>query len=159
MLQVLADCGGSLRHDLNQVIASLAANTTEQGIQQAIVDYNHLSQEWVMPNGRQVFATGYDLPQGHGHSTVQLQTGIESALPMTSHLLDNRFSVLVQHFIAQDSPKRIPLGHRFCAQIDPETAEGSLATLEAALSHAPTADLEARPYGVKGHPHSAFEEV
>ena len=152
MLQVLADCGGSLRNDLNQVIASLAANTNEQGIEQAIVDYNRLSEEWVMPNAQEVFSTGYDLPLGHGHSTVQVQAGIQSALPMTTQLMDSDFPTFVQDFVAQDAPTRVPLGHRFCSGLDPNTAIGALADLEAALSHAPAADLEAATLRGLGSP-------
>ena len=62
MLQVLADCGGSLRQNLNQVITELAADCSKAGITKALSSYRSLSEEWIMPNGQQVFATGYDLP-------------------------------------------------------------------------------------------------
>ena len=131
-------------------LIGLAADCSKAGITKALSSYRSLSEEWIMPNGQQVFATGYDLPLGHGHSEAQLQAGIQSALPMTCRLLSANLPVQVQQFIERDVFIRAPLGHRFAAQLDPHTAIGALAQFEAALSHAPSADLEAATLRISG---------
>jgi hypothetical protein len=142
LLQVRADCGGELREEMDQAIEALAAHPTRTGVESAISSYAAMEGRWVMPPGQEVFATGYSLPGGHGHALQQIEAGVESALPMTAALLGAHFSERILEFAHSDAFERKPLGRRFLSTLEPGPL-ADLARLEAALSHAAPADLEA----------------
>ena len=143
LLQVEADCGGNLREEMDRLILHLAENPNAEGVNQTIQNYVALTTNWVMPAAEEVFATGYNLPNGYGHGHAQLATGIESALPMTYQLLGADQDGHIARFADSDTAIRTPIGHRFRAGLDPDSPLGELAQMEAALVHAPPCDLEA----------------
>jgi hypothetical protein len=143
LLQTRAECGGPLLGILDELIEGLAEAESEACIRQTILDYDALWSEWILPPSERVFALGYDLPEGRGRAMEQLEDGIRSALPMTAELLGESLSAHVDVFARQDLPRRRPLGRRFAESLAQGTALAALAALEAALSHADSADLEA----------------
>jgi hypothetical protein len=152
LLQIRAECGGALLGILDELIEGLAAAESEACIRQTILDYDVLWSEWILPPSERVFALGYALPEGRGRAMQQLEDGIRSALPVTAQLLGESLSAHVDAFARQDLPRRRPLGRRFAESLVPGSALAELAALEAALSHADPADLEAATLRGEGEP-------
>ena len=152
LLQVQADCGGELRPILDELIQALAAHPTAQGVNTAIESYTALSREWVLPQSAQIFAVGYPLPGDHGHALDQLHDGIESGLPMTATLLGDALTGYIERFALCDTAVRRPLSERFIDHLPEGSALHDLARLEAAIAHAPPADLEAETLAGAGEP-------
>jgi hypothetical protein len=151
LLQIRADCGGTLRQEMDVAIDALAASPHTTGVEAVIASYEAMEAQWMMPDRRQVFATGYSLPRGYGHALDQLKSGIESSLPMTSELLGEDLEGMVSDFATTERARREPLGRRFASTLEPGPLS-DLALLEAALSHAPAADLEAATLRSPGPP-------
>lgn len=109
-----------------------------------------------LPTPEDLFAVGYDLPQGFGHSVEQLERGIASACPGTHQALGRESRLVSAAFAQADFAERSPIGRRFAAFLA-RTRGGPLADLarvEAAITHVAPRDqvTQALPFqeGIMG---------
>lgn len=143
LLTVRASAEGELGRELDKLIDGLAKRRTQAGLGRAITEYRQLARErgrkrgLKLPTPEDLFAVGYDLPQGLGRSVEQVDRGIASACPGTHQALGKESRALSAAFARVDVPERLPIGRRFASFLA-RTHGGPLADLarvEAAITH------------------------
>jgi hypothetical protein len=159
LMQVAADTDGECHAALSSMVASLGANAHTPAVDAAIRDtlarYETLFEDYELPEPAEVFALGYDLPNGHGHGLGQLREGLESALGATIERLDRAGTIndLLARFVASREPSRIPLGRRFVAFLastENDPVDLGLARLEAAIADSRVPDVAELALGFDG---------
>ena len=144
LLTLRAEAEGDLARELDKLIDGLARKRSQAGLTHVIAEYQALVGErsgrrrrQKLPPAEDMFAVGYDLPQGQGHSIEQIDRGIASACPNTHQALAKESRALSAEFARVDAPERLPIGRRFAAFLT-HTRGGPLADLarmEAAITH------------------------
>lgn len=148
VLEVRVQCEGQAATELQGWLETLADSPTLATLETLLKAYEALSVEFELPDPEELFSVGYILPGGYGRSTSQLEAGIRSACPRTYELLSRtgqRKEVLAG-FVKAELLERLPIGKRF-AQFVQKTLggeAGELALVEAAITHAPPADVGLR---------------
>jgi hypothetical protein len=137
LLQVMVETEGECAESLDQIAERLADNPTDEGLLELVESYTALHEDWVLPAPEELFAVGYPLPGGLGHSLTQLEEGIRSALPGTTILLGGRLPSLISEFSRVDLWERKPLGDRFAAFLAEAVggAAADQARLESTMCH------------------------
>ena len=138
--------------EFDALTEDLASNPTLSGIEVAINDYRELHARIDVPAPEDLFAVGYDLPEGYGRSLRQVIDGVASAFPATIELLGWKHTEVVAEFIAADRNERKPLGHRFAQHLGLTAPRrvAELSSFEAAVAHAQPLDLACVTFGPDG---------
>ncbi|HND32378.1 MAG TPA: hypothetical protein PLA94_20400, partial [Myxococcota bacterium] len=140
LLQVTEHTEGEVALDLTHLVERLAEGAAVDAV---IAAYEALFEEWELPDPRDVFAVGYDLPGGYGRSASQIFAGLRTACPGTLRLLQEAAEPTVATFVSQDRCERQGVArrfHRFLLRQIPDYPVTELCGLEAALCHAPYPD-------------------
>lgn len=159
LLQVAADTDGECHAALSALVADLGAAShtprAEAAIAETLTRYASLYEDFELPEPADVFAVGYDLPDGYGHGLSQLREGLATALGATVERLEGqgRLDDLLARFVATREPSRAPIGRRFAsflesAGVDP--TEVGLARLEAAIADSRVPDPAELALGFDG---------
>lgn len=143
LLTLRAQAEGELGRELDKLVDGLAAKQSQPGLTRVIAEYRQLASErgrkrgLRLPAPEDLFAVGYDLPSGFGHSVEQLARGIASACPGTHQALGKEGQAACAAFAQTEAAERLPIGRRFAAFLA-RTRGGPLADLarvEAAITH------------------------
>ncbi len=142
-----ADCEGDAAETLDRIVVALA---DDLDVGAAIEAYRALADDFEVPDVEDAFAVGYDLPGGLGRSARQIGEGLETVCPGALALLGDAAPSVIAGFTAADVAVRTPVGRRFAAHLvgsgsgtldaPAHTDAAELATLEAAVVHAPPMD-------------------
>ncbi len=135
LLTIHAECFGDAADALLEQVDTLADRPNRAGVEDAIAGYVALGDDFELPEPDDLLAVGYALPGGWGRSAAQVAEGVSSALPLTAAQLGEALVPTVRRFLADDHPRREPLGRRFAAWDG-----GDLARWEAAVAHPHPAD-------------------
>ena len=129
---VLDAIEGDRAKSLEGILEDLAGRpSSERAVQAAVEAYAALAGEGDLPPAEVVLAVGYDLPGGFGRTAAQVVDGLASVVPLTLTLLEDARPDVVDRFVQDDVPVRIPLGDRFAGALSGDLAE--LARYESAL--------------------------
>lgn len=144
MLEVSSETEGMASRHLLRMTERLAADPSEQMISETIQQYEVLHQDYALPDPQDLFATGYTLPHEYGLSHRQIAEGIQSAMPETWSVLEQKGlqpERLAAAFSQEDCHERTPLGHRFTRWLKRKQSGlcSELAHFEATVAHAPPA--------------------
>lgn len=142
LLEVSSETDGDACRSLIHMVEQLAASPTQEGIEAVIRDYEGLHQDYMIPDPKDLFATGYIINDTYGLSEAQISEGIASALPETWEQLEDK-TVISHQFSCQDIWQREPLAKRFVNWLEDQPYEQRLkdiANFEARVCHLPAPD-------------------
>ena len=141
---------GALQELVDRLTTVDDQNAT-QVFTEVIETYTALNEEWVLPEPEHLFATGYDLPKGHGRSVLQCAEGLAITLPATWTALGEDALSTVAAWLTEDVFERVGIGRRFANWLanNGEAWIGEQALFEAAVAHASQPNLETLTLGAE----------
>ncbi len=145
LAQLREDTAGDARAELSRFIERLGEAPAAHGA--VAEEYRALAEDYELPPAEVALAMGHTYA-----STVQVEAGLQSALPVAVRLLGRRFGEVAAAFAAEDRRERRPLGRRFAEWLTHPGVVQDVVRYEAALAHAAPADLEALTLAVDGPP-------
>ncbi len=150
LLTVRAQCEDEARDAVDSLVDRLAE--TPESLGEVITAYEEMHEAFYVPDPADLFAVGYDLPNGYGHSAAQVADGLRQTCAETAARLGDDFVPLVAAFLADDRAERAPVARRFARWLrHNDTGQiADLAVYEAAVNHAAPPDAIADALGGDG---------
>ena len=121
MLCVAHQCEEDVSEVLHKGVAQFSDRSVDLTDALATLEdaYRELHEDVVLPAWEEVIAVGYRLPTGDGVAVEQVLEGVQSALPATALAYGLEMRELVEDFLSQDAPERVPLARRFGNWLSP----------------------------------------